>query len=397
MIFKDREYPIDRKAVVEWRHQRRSLGSLTAAETAAFDRYRCAGRTRPATIRIGLTETITVAANDPGFAIPTTQTTAVTDERKHALKPTRHSVNDSLFEPAETAAFLRRSVDNGAMTSAIDQHALHRRLRATRDEQMFMHARVADELVARLPYLQLKPSVVLELGAQRGALTRRLRQHYPATTLIVAEPAGGLPAGLARRRWLRRPVVDRILDKAPLHANGLADDSIDLIVSNFATLRYTEPDTLLQEIARVLRPDGVFLFVTLGPESLRELRAGWPPDDTDRHTLDFIDMHDFGDALGRHGLREPVLDSEKLTLAYTDPSKLWQDLTDSGARNASGARRKGLMGRRRWAEFEQILTGGEDTFPITLELVYGHCFGGMPKPAAGDIRIAPGDIRVRSQ
>ncbi|MEL7297403.1 MAG: methyltransferase domain-containing protein [Pseudomonadota bacterium] len=283
------------------------------------------------------------------------------------------------------------------MTNAIDQRALHQRLRAARDEHMFVHARVAEELVERLPYLQIQPSVVLELGAQRGTLTRRLRQHYSGATLIAAEPAGSLPAGLSRRRWLRRPSIDRLLDTVPLHATGLADDSVDLVVSNFATLRYAEPDNFLQEVARVLRPDGVFLFVTLGPDSLRELRTGWPSDDTDRHTLDFIDMHDFGDALGRHGLREPVLDSETLTLTYRNPAGLWRDLTDSGARNAHAARRKGLMGQRRWREFEQILTGHQDTFPITLELVYGHCFGGAAKPTTGDVRIAPTDIRVRTR
>jgi malonyl-CoA O-methyltransferase len=66
----------------------------------------------------------------------------------------------------------------------------------------------------------------------------------------------------------------------------------------------------------VLRPGGLLLFSTFGPDTLKELRAAWRAADGHTHVSRFIDMHDLGDALVRAGLGEPVMDMEHLTLTY---------------------------------------------------------------------------------
>ena len=59
-------------------------------------------------------------------------------------------------------------------------------------------------------------------------------------------------------------------------------------------------------------------FTSLGPDTLKELRAAWAEVDSHSRVLEFIDMHDLGDALVRAGFAAPVLDVERYTLRYSD-------------------------------------------------------------------------------
>jgi malonyl-CoA O-methyltransferase len=180
----------------------------------------------------------------------------------------------------------------------------------------------------------------------------------------------------ARRRghWLNRP---RPLC-ADLEALPLADDSVDLIHSN-ATLQWaTDLDRTFAELRRVLRPGGLLMFTTFGPDTLMELRAAWAAADggSHAHVSPFMDMHDIGDAMVRARFADPVMDAERITVTYPDVRGLMGDLKSLGAHNALAGRPRGLTGRRRLAAMEQAYEAErrDGRLPATYEVVYGHAW-----------------------
>ncbi|MDI9682646.1 methyltransferase domain-containing protein, partial [Burkholderia cenocepacia] len=114
--------------------------------------------------------------------------------------------------------------------------------------------------------------------------------------------------------------------------------AFDLIWSNLALHWHSRPDTVFPEWQRVLRVNGLLMFSTLGPDTLRELRAegGAMPSAASAsaqaaRVIDFVDMHDLGDMLVESGFEIPVMDQEVLTVTYKSPDSLLADVRRWGA------------------------------------------------------------------
>ncbi|MFK8053974.1 MAG: methyltransferase domain-containing protein [Woeseiaceae bacterium] len=281
----------------------------------------------------------------------------------------------------------------------IDENALTQRIRSSAGMTSFIAGRTGEELLSRLDLLTLDPKIIVDLGAADGALGNALIERYPSSEVRCVEPVPGRLEKLPKPRFWQRRRVSAISDQ-PLTQLNLEDQSADLILANLSMTRYATPDALIKEAARCLHPEGVFSFATLGPDTFAELREAWAFDDTPaEHVASFADMHDVGDALGRAGLREPVLDVEKLTITYHQLEKLWQDLNAAGARNVLANRRRTLTSKTRWQTFCQRLMPTTGPLNITVELVFGHAFGAhanrQKSSSVSEVRIAPGAIRKR--
>jgi malonyl-CoA O-methyltransferase len=252
-----------------------------------------------------------------------------------------------------------------------------------------IQAEVRRRLLERLELFRIRPARILDVGCGTGHGARALLQHYRRAGLVALDLAPAmLRATRSRRPWLRR--LDVVCGNAA--ALPLADASVDLVFSNLMLQWCNEPDRVFAEFRRVLRPGGLALFTTFGPDTLKELRAAWGAADGHTHVSRFIDMHDLGDALLRAGLAEPVMDMEHLTLTYPDVRSLMRDLKTMGARNATTGRSRGLTGRRRLAAVEAHYEGHrrDGRLPATWEVVYGHAWAGASR-AGGE---PPGEVAV---
>jgi malonyl-CoA O-methyltransferase len=177
----------------------------------------------------------------------------------------------------------------------------------------------------------------------------------------------------------QRPLINKIFGHqhllcADIENLPLADQSLGMIWSNLALQWCNNLDVAFGEAARVLQPEGLYMFSTFGPDTLKELRTASQNDHT--HVSRFIDMHDIGDALIRAGFSAPALDVERYTLTYDNVKAVMQDLKSIGAQNATQGRARGLQGKgflQQLAQnYEQFRRDGK--LPATFEVIYGHAW-----------------------
>lgn len=264
------------------------------------------------------------------------------------------------------------------------------------DAADFVHAVTREGLFERLQPLLLEPARVIDLGSATGGATPGLRKRFRGAHLVSLDISGNmLRQAQGKRPWFSRSRVSFVqadASRLPFH-----EQSVDLVFCNLLLPFVDRLEQLFEEIARVLTKGGVFVFATLGPDSLQEIRRAWSRVDSEAHVNDFPDMHDIGDALVRSGLRDPVLDVDRLTVEYENPARLFDDLKNVGARNTLEQRRHSLTGKRRFARMREALAGSaaDGKIRLDLELVYGHCWGAGPRRDPANYRIDAAQIPRR--
>lgn len=256
------------------------------------------------------------------------------------------------------------------------------RAAATYDSAAALHREVGRRLVEHLDPIRLEPHRVIDLGCGTGSQLEALARRFPASDVLGVDFSRAMLRHAAGRApWWKRAMGVRTprLACADLEKLPFAAASAGLAFSNLA-LQWCDPRAVFAEVARVLVKDGLLLFSTLGPDTLRELRAAFG-------TSSFpglVDMHDLGDALVASGFGQPVMEMELLTLEYSTLEALLGDLHAVGALAAAPGSPAGLGARsRREAAARAYEAQRRDgALPATYEVVYGHAWKAAARHAA---------------
>jgi malonyl-CoA O-methyltransferase len=285
--------------------------------------------------------------------------------------------------------------DKGWLRAAFEQAA------GRYDEVAVLQREVGERLLDRLDLIKLQPARVLDVGAGTGRAARALQKRYRKAEVIALDLAPGMLRHAKQRGSLWRPIRCVCADAEAL---PLASQSCDMVFSNFTLQWCHDLDRVFAECMRVLRPEGLLMFSTLGPDTLHELRRSWEAVDGYSHVNRFIDMHDIGDGLVRARFADPVLDMEYFTLTYAHAHELMRDLKTLGAHNVTAGRRRGLTGRgalTRMAQAYESFRDPQGRLPATYEVVYGHAWRPEQLPqrpdAAGAVAVPVNAIGRRGR
>ena len=285
------------------------------------------------------------------------------------------------------------------------------------EEAAVLQKQVAKEIDDRLDLITIDPKMILDVGAGTGLLTRHLEQRYAKANCIALDLSDKM-LQLAKHHPLRKQPnrLNRLFGKSAattqfINGNAqqlpIADQSIDLVVTNLMLQWCDDLDQVFKEFRRVLKPEGLLMITTFGPDTLKELRQAWAEVDDETHVNTFIDMHDIGDAMIRNGFGQPVLDVEHFTLTYDKPLGVLKDLKAIGATQVSssqpGQSVKGLTGKQRFTQmlnaYETQRTDGR--IPATFEVVHGHAWAapeiikGPHRDRNGIVEISLDDIPIQ--
>ena len=128
---------------------------------------------------------------------------------------------------------------------------------------------VADHLAQYLP--ELKQPRVLELGCGTGLLSRHLVNRYPDGHFVLTDVA---PAMIAECRRNLAPAKTAYISYEVMDAGEAGGHAgLDLIVSSMTLHWLPDPVASLKRLEKLLAPDGVLLYATLGLESFAEWRS----------------------------------------------------------------------------------------------------------------------------
>jgi malonyl-CoA O-methyltransferase len=286
---------------------------------------------------------------------------------------------------------------------AVDKRLLRRsfeRAAARYDAAAVLQNEVCRRMLERLAYIKLDPAIVLDAGSGTGNAVPGLAARYPGSRIVALD----LALSMAQRARARRPGWRRLLNWRGGGLSAVCGDverlpvaaaAADLVWSNLTLQWVNEPKRAFAEMHRVLKPGGLLMFSTFGPDTLKELRAAFQGADGHIHVHRFIDMHDVGDMLVAAGFADPVMDMEHVTLTYDGARDLMRDLKAIGAHNAARGRPAGLSGKSVLAtvarNYEALRREGK--LPATFEVIYGH--GWKPQPRVGASGRPVIDIKAR--
>ncbi len=242
------------------------------------------------------------------------------------------------------------------------------------DDHAVLQREVLSRALERLDYVALEPRNVVDLGSGTGQGARALAERYRRARVVHCDLAPGMLAAARRqgpRLFSRHRYACADIERLPF-----ARDAFDLAFSSLAVQWCSDLGQTFAEVHHALRPGGLFLFTTLGPDTLKELRAAFARVSRADHVNAFLDMHDVGDMLGRAGFADPVMETEYITVEYDTVMTLMRDLKGLGAANASRGRPRGLFGRR---QLQALIDAYEEhrrdgKLPATWEVVFGHAW-----------------------
>ncbi len=182
----------------------------------------------------------------------------------------------------------------------------------------------------------------------------------------------------------------------------LEEGSKDLVIHAMCLHWSNDPVGQMIQSIRALRPDGLFLAVCFGGETLKELRTSLAQAEADLYgglsarIAPMGEIRDLGALLQRAGFAMPVADRVPLLVSYETPMKLMHDLRFMGEGNALTARRRTFMPRalltRACEIYKEHFSISDGRIAATFELII---LTGWAPHATQPRPLRPGSAQAR--
>jgi malonyl-CoA O-methyltransferase len=211
---------------------------------------------------------------------------------------------------------------------------------------------------------------VVDLGCGTGYFARSLQQRLQPECLLGIDLAGGM---LSYAREKNQP-TDVVWLGGDAESLPLADESVSVIFSSLAMQWSEHQELVFAEAARVLRRGGVFVFATLGSDTLKEMRQAWREVDNYTHVNHFLHIDTVLQKIAASDLQVLSMEQQALVMEYEQLRDLTRELKGLGARNLNQGRPQGLTGRKRMIKFKaayEQFRNDSGRLPASYDVIFG--------------------------
>lgn len=234
------------------------------------------------------------------------------------------------------------------------------------DQHAAFQRDVGQRLLASLPK-QLAGWQVLDLGCGTGYFSQLLQSR--GARVICADLSSAMLHQAAQRCGHQgMHYVQLDAEALPFH-----NAQFDLVFSSLALQWCDDLKVPLNEIHRVLKPQGQARLSTLTAGSLIELTQAWREVDAHQHVKGFADINQINLALAQSDFMRYHLDLPTITVWYESAYQLMRDLKGIGATHING-RSQGLTSRHTLGQVEQAYQQFADQKGL-LPATYQVCLG----------------------
>ncbi|MBA4167210.1 MAG: methyltransferase domain-containing protein [Chitinophagaceae bacterium] len=151
-------------------------------------------------------------------------------------------------------------------------------------------------------------SIVLELAAGTGRVTRHIRERIPSSAKLIASDISEDMLAVAKKKLGHLDIDWQNIDAQQL---PFSDNSIDLVVCCFGYMFVPDKPKAFAEAYRVLKPGGLFLFTT------------W--DKLENNAASYSSR-----SIAKKYLEEPLPESYNLATSMSDEAVITPLLQDAG-------------------------------------------------------------------
>ena len=142
----------------------------------------------------------------------------------------------------------------------------------TYDAAAILQKLVRTEMLNRLDLVKIKPKVILDAGCGTGHGSFALQKKFSRAQVVSLDIA----LGMLQKTHQQQPFISKLFRQknlicADIERLPIANSSLGMVWSNLALQWCNDLDAAFSEVSRVLQPNGLFMFSTFGPDTLKEL------------------------------------------------------------------------------------------------------------------------------
>ena len=242
----------------------------------------------------------------------------------------------------------------------------------TYDSFAIVQKEVAERIFDRLSAIKIHPQLILDLGCGTGFLTQKIAALYPNAKIIPLDFSEEMLRVCKSKVNKINPIC------ADIENIPIDESRFDLIISSLTLHWATDLYSTFTKIHKLLKNDGCFLFSSIGPDTLFELREALSKINAQERVNRFIDMHHYGDALLNIGFSDPVVDNEKIIIEYQSFSDVLKSLKKIGANTVEKIADKKLTRIDYRDALDGYSVNENSNYPVTYEVLYGLAWKKTP-------------------